>query len=241
MINLLLLFAILSVQEGSVGFVSGDHVTVYYPSTADGSIARSYLSILEQMYASDSDMFKIGTSEKLRVRLCRDSYQFSDLTASDSIFSPLWKEGTLYVIIHAGLSDPTYRSALEAGVIHGILSRIHPNGAPLWLIYSAAVYESGAYKDCTAPPIANVQYFADLDEKIQSASTPSELTDLCFYLGNTGKFFDLTFGVGSLLNLVQEFQHETAFNVAVKKLFHVERAQLESDWREFLGREAEGK
>ncbi len=241
MINLLLFFAILFVQDGSAGYVSGDHVTVYYPTTTDKSVVNNYLSVFEQMYTDDSDMFKIGEGVRLKVRLCRDSYQFSDLTGADSIFSPLWKEGTLYVISHAELSDPKYRSTLEAGVIRGILSRIRSNGTPRWLIYSIATYESGEYEDCTAPPVSNVQYFADLDEKIQSASTLSELTDLCFYLGSTGKFFDITFGVGALANLVQEFQHETTFNAAVEKLFHIGRAQLENDWREFLAKRSTEK
>ena len=238
MINLLLLLTMLSAQGGSVHHVSGAHVTVFYPQNVDASVAKGYLTVLDQMYSNDSGRLQVGTRGTLRVRLCRDAYQFSNLTGADSIFSPLWKDGTLYIVVGNNLTDLDYASKLESGVIRGILNYTHSNGAPWWLICSAAIYESGEYRDCTAPPIESVRYFADLDEKIQGASSATDLADLCFYLGNTGKFFDLKFGVGALVQLMREFQHETTLNAAVKKIFHIDRAQLERSWREFLAREA---
>jgi len=241
MINLLLLVLALFVQGGELRHVTANHAMVYYSSRTTASTAENYLSVVDQLCSDNSKKFKIESTGWFKVRLCAGPYEFSNLTGLDSVFSPIWRDGYLYVIAHGDLADPAYRAALEAGVIHGILECLRPNGAPQWLIYSAAVYESSEFKDCTAPPVVNVSYFSDLEEKIQSASTPAELTDLCFYLGTTGKFFDLKFGVGSMLMLVQEFQRETNFNEASNKLFHVGREQLENDWREFLASEAGAK
>jgi hypothetical protein len=238
MINSLLVFAALQLP---LYHVSTANVTVYYPTNMGESIAKNYLSAIDQIYLADTTKFKISSEMELRVRLCSYAYEFFDLTGSDSIFSPLWKDGTLYVLNRGDLNDPDYRSALEAGAIRALLSKLRQNGAPWWLINSAAVYESGENKNCMSPPIENVEYFADLDERIQNASSSTELSSLCFYLGETGKFFDLRFGVGALLQLVREFQHETNIGDAVKKLFNVDRAQLESDWRDFLKKEAESK
>jgi hypothetical protein len=238
MINLFLLFVAL---QSPVRHVSGTNTTVYYSANMDTSIAKSYLSVIDQMCLDDTARFKISFEEELKVRLCHDPYEFSNLTGLDSIFSPVWKDGTLYIAGQGDMDDSSYRSILEAGVIRALLDRFRQNGAPWWLVNSAAVYESGEYRNCTSPSIENVDYFSDLDEKIQTASSPAELTDLCFYLGMTGKFFDFNFGPGSLLELVREFQHETNFNEAVKTLFHVGRGQLESDWHDFIVTETEAK
>lgn len=202
MINLLLLFAVL---QSPLHHVSGANVTIYYPVNINASTAGSYLSAIERMCLDERGKFKIRSGGKLKVRLCRDAYEFLNLTGVDSLFSPVWKindptkeNGVLYIAVQGDLSDSSYRSILEAGVIRALLDRLLQNGAPRWLVNSAAVYESGEYKSCTSPSIEYIDYFSDLNEKIQTAASPTELTDLCFYFGSTGRFFDLRFGAGAL-------------------------------------------
>ncbi len=238
MLNLFLIFVAL---QSPVHYVAGKNTTVYYPASIDTSVAESYAAAIDRMCIDDTARFKIGFEQAVKVRLCSDAYEFSSLTGLDSIFSPLWKDGTLYIAGQGNLDDDGYKSMLESGVIKALLNRLRYNGAPWWLVNSAAIYESGEYKDCPPPLIGSVAYFSDLDERIQTASSPVEVSDLCFYLGMTGKFFDLNFGAGSMLDLVREFQHETNFNEAVKALFHVGRRQLEADWRNFIAKESEGK
>ncbi|MCL5267044.1 MAG: hypothetical protein M1469_02940 [Bacteroidetes bacterium] len=231
MIKLLLLFAMFQMP---VHYVSDAHLVIYNPVSVDKSTAQSYLSVLSNIYSIEAEKFGVEVRGKLKVRLCHDPYDFSDLTSADSSFSPLWRDGELYIIARGKLGDPDFRSALDAGIIHGILERLRTNGAPRWLIYSVAVYESGEYRECTPPPVESVKYFSDLDEKIQEASSADNLTDLCFYLGNTGKFFDLKFGVGAFIKLLKEFRKETSFDTAVKNLFHMHGSQVEREWRDFL-------
>lgn len=192
------LFLVLAALQMPVHYVSGASAIVYFPPNVQESTANGYLSAINQMYAGDTTRFKISRDEPIKVRLCHDAYEFADLTGKDSIFSPLWKNETLYILIQNDLNDSGYRSALESGVIRVLLDQLHQNGAPWWLISAAAAYESGEYKSCFPPPVIYVTHFADLEEKIQSASTPVNLSDLCFYLGMTGKFFDMRFGAGSL-------------------------------------------
>ncbi len=224
-----------------VRHVSSANITVYYLANVDDNIAKKYLSAIDQIYAGDTSKFKINFNKELKVRLCRKAYEFSDLTGADSIFSPLWKGGTLYILNQGDPDDSIYRCVLEAGVMRALLDRLRQNGAPLWLINSVAIYESGEYENCPSPPVENVDYFNDLNEKIQGASSPDEISNLCFYLGATGKFFDLRFGVGASIRLLQEFQREMNFDDAIEKLFHVDRNQLESEWHDFLLKEANSK
>jgi hypothetical protein len=168
------------------------------------------------------------------VRLCHDKYDFSELTGADSLFSPLWKDRTLYIIAIDDIDQPGYRTKLETGVIQGVLDGMRYNGAPAWLVYSVAVYESGEYKGLTPPPFENVKYFSDLEEKMQSASSATDLSDLLFYLGNTGKFLDMKFGVGSLMRLMHEFNRETSLDAAVNDAFHISVSELERDWHQYL-------
>ncbi len=245
MINLLLLFVAFQLPSRHV---SSADVTVYYPTNMDMAVAESYLSAIQQIYLDDTTKFKISREKELRVRLCRDALEFVSLTGTSSAFSPLWKvegselgNGTLYIINQGDPDDEAYKSALEAEVIRALLDRLRENGAPWWVLYSAAVYESGKYKYCVSPPVANVAYFSDLEERIQNSRSRTELNDLCFYLGATGEFFDSKFGAGALLQLVQEFQHETNFDAAIEELFQVKREELESDWHDFLVAETGGK
>lgn len=223
-----------SSSQARVHSVADRHVTVFYPSTVSAAFANTCLSVTEQIYKVESDRFRIGTSDKMRVRICGDGFEFSNLTGSDSIAAPLNKDGVLYLIRGSDFKDVVFKSRVEAGVIRIILDRIRINGAPWWLIHSAAVYESGQYKDCGAPPIENVQYFADLDEKIQNATTPSELNDLCFYFGATGRFFDFKYGSGSFIKLIQQFNHPTTMREAARRLFHADLDRVEQDWHDFL-------
>lgn len=231
MINLLLAFAFLQMPVKSV---SANHVTVYYPPGVDTSVATEYLSTLREIYETYSTELKFGQEGRLIVRLCHDRYDFLELTGKGSLFSPLWREGRLYIIARDDINSPGYRTKLETGVIQGILSRMHHNGAPEWLVYSAAVYESGEYKGLSPPPFESVRYFSDLAEKIQSASSQTEFSDLLFYLGNTGKFLDMKFGAGSLTRLIHEFEHMTSFDAAVRKAFGVSASSLEEDWQRYL-------
>ncbi|MCL5035107.1 MAG: hypothetical protein M1395_08410 [Bacteroidetes bacterium] len=234
MIKLFLLFALFQMP---VHYVSDAHLVVYHPASIDTTTAHDYLTLLSGMYSADADKFGLETVGRLGVRLCRSAYDFSNLTGADSSLSPLWRNKELYVIARGSPDDPEFRAALEAGILHGILDQLRINGAPRWLIYAAAVYESGEYEEYTAPPVESVKYFSDLDEKIQEANTPDNLADLYFYLGNTGKFFDLKFGVGAFVKLVKEFRRETSFDAAVKNLFHMTGSQVEREWREFLARQ----
>lgn len=237
MARLLLLLFMFQVP---VHYVSDANVIVYHPLNVRVSTARAYLSVLSKIYSDESEKLEVEARGKLRVRLCRNAYDFSDVTGMDSTLSPLWMNDKLYVIASRNLDDPGFRSALTAGVIHGMLEHIRSNGAPRWLIYAAAVYESGEYKECTAPPIESVRYFSDLNEKIQEISSGGSNADLCFCLGNTGKFFDIKFGAGSFLKLVREFRRETDFDAAVLKLFHVNRERLEREWRDFITEQVKG-
>ena len=231
MINLLLLFTVL---QAPVRSVSSSHVTVVHPLNVDAAIAKSYLSVLEQMYVSYSSQLQVGRNGRLRVRLCHDKYAFSGLTRTDSMFSPLWKDGTLYIIARDDISDPGYQAKLATGVVQGVLKQVNYNGAPAWLVYSVAVYESGLYKGLTPPPVETVKYFSDLEERMQSVSSPTDLSDLIFYLGNTGKFLDTKFGVGSLMRLLHEFDRETSFEEAVSRAFNISVSELERDWHVYL-------
>jgi hypothetical protein len=231
MINLLLLLTLL---QAPVRSVSSSHVTVYRPLNVDAAIARGYLSALEQLYVTYSNRLEIGRNGKLRVRLCRDRYDFASLTGADSGSSPLWKEGTLYIIARDDINDPGYNTRLAVGVIRGVLNSIAYNGAPPWLVYAVAVYESGQYKGLTPPPVETVKYFSDLEERMQSASSPTDVSDLIFYLGNTGKYLDTKFGVGSLMRLLHQFDHVTSFADAVSGAYHIDLQELEQDWHEYL-------
>jgi hypothetical protein len=221
--------------------MSNGCITLYYPAVISDSTASTYFSLIRELYVDDTAKFGIDCDGELRVRLCRDAFEFSDLTRRDSAFSPLWKDRTLYVLVQESVDDITYKSELNAGVIRALLDKIHVNGAPWWLINSVAMYESGEYTNCPSPVIANVDYFSDLEEKIQMASSPEEMSNLCFYLGETGKFFELRFGVGSLMRLIDAFKRPGDFNDVIKMLFHVNRGQLENDWRDFLIKEIESK
>ncbi len=231
MINLLL---VLTLLQAPVRHVSSQHVTVYRPLNVDGSVAKGYLSVLEQMYVTYSNKLEIGRRGRLRVRLCHDKYDFLNLTGADSIFSPLWKDGTLYVIARDNINEPGYSSKLATGVIQGVLTPIAYNGAPRWLVYSVAAYESGIYKGLTPPPFETVKYFSDLEERMQSASSPTDISDLMFYLGNTGKYLDMKFGVGSLMRLLHEFDRLTDFQGAVKRAFNISASELEKGWQQYL-------
>ena len=237
MVKLLLVFAFLSgaaFAQVPARAVSSSHVTVFRPIDVDGGVAKGYLSLLEQIYETYSNRLQFGRDGRIMVRLCHDKYDFSELTGADSIFSPLWKDRTLYVIALDDIAETGYRTRLETGVIQGVLSGMRYNGAPAWLVYSIAVYESGEYKGLTPPPFENVRYFSDLEEKMQSASTATDLSDLIFYLGNTGKFLDTKFGVGSLMRLMHEFDRFTSLNAAVNDAFHISVSELERDWHQYL-------
>ncbi len=238
MIDLLLLLLAL---QTPIRQVSNANIVVHYPSTMDESAAKDYLSGISQIFYADTSKFKMKPEGELAIRLCTDKYEFSDLTGLDSIFSPLWKDGTLFILNRGDPSDTSFRRLLEAGVIRAMLDPLRQNGAPLWLINSAASYISGRYTDCPSPVIENVEYFADLDEKIVTVSSSTELCNLSFYLGTTGKFFDNRFGDGALLKLIQEFQHETSLDEAIENVFHSERSQLERDWRDYLASEVNSK
>ncbi len=231
MINLLLLFAFLQMPVRSI---SSDHVRIYFPSNIDTSVANRYLSALEKMYVTYSSRLGIGEDGILKARLCHDGYDFSGLTSDDSVFSPLWKEGTLYAIAGSDVDNPSYGARLGTCVIRGILNRISHRGAPGWFVYSVAVYESGEYEGLTPPPMVGVKYFSDLEEKMQSVSSGSELSDLLFYLGSTGKYIDLKFGAGSVVKLLHEFDHTTSFKAAVGNSLHVTIPELETGWYRYL-------
>ncbi len=231
---LLILAPVLPAQASAADYVSGNHVTVYFAFGLSRSVVRSYLAALDSMCAADINSLKTQMDGKLKARLCRDAYDFEDVTGDDSIFSPLWKDGVLYIKIGGDFSDRDFLSSLDAGVIEAMLDRLRSNGAPRWLIYSAAVFESRQYKGCTPPPIESVSYFQDLDEKIQSASSSTELSDLCFYLGSTGKFFDVEFGPGSLVRLLHEFERFNTIGRAVEGAFHQNYERVERDWHDFL-------
>ena len=243
MINLMLLLAfIYPMGIAGTGYfgqpplrvMSAANVTVYSPTNVDTSIANGYLWEFERLYSHYDSLLAVGHGNRLRIRLCHDKYDFAQLTGVNSIFSPFWKDGTLYVIALDDINTPGYLTKLATGAILGLLDSVRRNGAPAWLVYSTAVYESGEYEGLTPPPFENVRYFSDLEEKIQSAVSATNLSDLLFYLGNTGKFFDMKLGVGSLSRLLHEFSHPIGLSNAVAAAFHIGVPELEREWRSYI-------
>ncbi len=230
----LVLFLVTGAQDIQLSRISASHVIIYYPGKVGVAVATAYASTLDTICTADIGLFKAEMERKLNVRLCRDALEFSFVTGADSSFSPLWKDGTLCITVGNDLSEPRFRSALGAGIIEGILGRLRSNGAPRWLIYSAAAYESSEHRSYTPPPIESIRYFSDLDEQIESATSKSGLDDLNFYLGNTGKFCDAEFGKGSLVRLVPEFTYSNTFDSAVRHLFHQSAGSVQSEWHRFL-------
>ena len=220
--------------QAPVRTMSTAHVTVYSSVNVDTSIASGYLWQFERLYSHYSSLLELGQGERLRVRLCHDRYDFARLTGTGSFDSPLWKDGTLYVIALDDTDTPGYLTKLAAGTILGVLDGIRRNGAPAWLVYATAAYESGEYEGLTAPPFGNVRYFSDLEEKMQSAATATDISDLDFYLGITGKFLDTKFGAGSLSRLLHEFNHPMSFSEAVTAAFHIGVPELEGEWRAYI-------
>jgi len=235
MTKLLLVFSfLLAAAAPPAHYLSGKHVTVYYTPKTGISTARNYLSLIDKMYNDESVKLGIGAGGRLRARICSDVYEYSNYTQVDTFLAPLFKDGVLYIIKKSSTSDPVYRRRLETAVVQGILARIRYNGAPWWLVYSAAVYESGQYKDLTPPTVESVRYFADLDERIQDVSTASELSDLNYYLGATGRFFDAQYGQGSLIKLIRQFTHRTTINDAVSRMFHDNLDHVETTWHDYI-------
>lgn len=243
MVNAALLIAfLLPAVPGSAGFaaqvrersMSSAHVTVYCPLNVDTSVANGYLWELENLYSAYSSRLELGRGGRLRVRLCDDKYDFMQQTGADSMLSPVWRDGTLYLIALDDIDAPGYRTKLATGVIRGVLDGIHQNGAPAWLVYATAVYETGEYNGLTPPPEMTVRYFSDLEEKIQSVNSGTDQSDLLFYLGYTGQFLDMKFGVGSLSRLLHEFDRPTGFEEAVREAFHISVPELQHDWRDYL-------
>lgn len=214
--------------------MSTAHVTVYSPVDVDTSIASGYLWEFERLYSHYSALLDIGQGERLRVSLCHDKYDFARLTGAGPVFSPLWKDGMLYVTALGDSDTPGYLTKLATGTILGVLEGVHRNGAPAWPVYSTAAYESGEYEGLTSPPFRNVRYFSDLEEKKQSAVTAADISDLDFYLGNTGKFLDTKFGAGSLSRLLHQCDRPVSFSEAVTPAFHVGVPELEIEWRAYI-------
>ena len=157
MINLFLIFVTLQMP---VRHVASSTATVYYSQNIPETVATSYLSVISRIYIDDTTKFKTGLAGGLKVRLCGNEYEFFDATGKDSTFSPLWKDGTLYIQYQSDPNDTAYGPLLEDGVIRALLDRLHGHGAPWWFIRSAADYVSGVYRDCSVPEGKDISHFS---------------------------------------------------------------------------------
>ncbi|MGC8653935.1 MAG: hypothetical protein ACP5US_08115 [Candidatus Kryptoniota bacterium] len=217
--------------------IESQNVRLYYSGATARQNAKGWLNFIQGVFKTDVKQIKYGQDRKINVRLCRDYLEFTRVSGLDSVFAPAQVNGILYVVCPDSSADGSYIEKLSRGVLLQLLTPLHSNGMPWWLIYSVAVYESGELQSLSPVPFISVHYLNDLEERIQNTSSGSNYEETLYYLGITGEFLEVKFGAGSLVGLLHEFTRANTFDSAIRRVLHVDKHRLEDEWRDYLKKE----
>jgi len=222
--------------QPSVQRIESQNVRLYYSKPITRENAQECVNLIQRVFDACVKQIQFGEDQRIDVRLCRDYLQFSHLSGFDSVFAPIVVNGVLYVVCPDNTANGPDIEKLSRSVLLQLLMPLHSHGAPWWLIYSAAVYESGELQSLSAVPLTSVNYLNDLEERLQNISSESNYEETLYYLGITGKFLEVRFGTGSLVKLLHEFTVPNTIDSAIRRVLHVDKHQLENEWREYLNK-----
>jgi len=198
-----------------------DHFIIKYENGNASVDVQHVAEILEASYIMLTTKYHLPIPQnKIDVRIYASTPYYTQAVKVKWWFGAIYQRGTIHlqppaILQKRGILETT----LTHELVHAFLDNASLNGLPLWLNESAAVYFSGEMNRLKIPTSPGVRHFHDLERKIRTARSKTELDKTYYLLGLTMKFFIEEYGEGSVQALLNSFEQpqviENVFNYAL--------------------------
>jgi len=207
------------------------HLRVRHQPGITGEEARKVSDYLEEEHKYLQKILGMETAGRIEVRVYSTEQRFRAGTGL--------KHATDVVTLHSVLFVPPpgvleqrgqFAQSLSLALSTAFLEPSLNNGAPLWLVHSFAVYQSGKIPDMRMPVGWPVQYFSDLDQEIRAYGDGGPDERLEYFLGMTMKYFVDSFGEEKAFGLFRRFDGRTPVEQVFSEALGKEYPEVERSW-----------
>jgi hypothetical protein len=211
-----------------------DHFIIKYENGVAQGDVQTVADILEMSYATLTSRRQMPLRQnRIDVSIHASTPHYVQSAKVKWFMGGIYRDNTIHlqppaVLQKRGILETT----LTHELVHALLDDASHHGLPLWLNESAAVYFSGEMNRLKIPASLGVSRFHDLEKRIRTARSKSELDKTYYLLGLTMKFFIEEYGESKVQAVLSSFQQpqviENVFNYTLGEDYQtVERKWLQ--------------
>ncbi len=203
----------------------------YQRSTPEKDV-RELLEFLQRDRESIVAELGLESEWKITVKVYSTVGQFrTDAKVQENWREAIYSRGTLHVqplelLVKEGTLERTMAYELALALLEDAWSL----GCPQWLREAYAVYHSGMLEAMTPPVGVQHKSFADLDQDLQEYTSPPQLDDVHYILGQTMLFFIKSYGASKAFGVYAAFDGNQTVEEVFEKVFEEEYGVIEKRW-----------
>ncbi len=219
-------------RQESQQAVNTVHVSVGYERGVPEADARKVADFLEREYAVLRSRLGFEPTGKIEVRVYETVGRFMAETASRAPWRvAIYSKGALHVQpVSALVQRKLFEKSLRYELCRVFLLPAEQKGCPAWLSESLASEYSKEAEDVSAPLGARLSTFSDLAQDIQDYPDPPQRDDVHYFLTQTMKYFEKTYGESRAYGLFKAFDGSSSVETVFKKVLGTDYATVEKAW-----------
>jgi len=216
--------------------ISSAHFDIKYQGTTSEDDVRALLEFLERDYDAVIADLGLDSTLRLEVRLYASVGRYlSALNLRQAWRGAKYQRGVLHLqpieeLLKARILETSIGFELATALLEDAWTR----GCPPWLRTAYAVYHSGALRTLSPPMGVRVRSFADLDQELQERTSPPDLDDLHYVLGQTMMFFIQRYGTTKAFGVFSAFDGERPVEEVFASVFGAPYEEIETRWHQHL-------
>jgi len=208
------------------------NLDVKYQRGVEEQDARRIADYLQAEYEFLSRKLGLNLDQRVDVRIYSSVGKYLEATNQQSP----WRAAILTRnVIHMQpvrelMKNKEFEKSLTFELSRALLEQTSGFGCPPWLREAGAVYLSGLMTDLRPPTGGKPGSFTDLDQDLQTYTTPPRRDDILYVLGETFRYFVETYGEEKSFGLFKSFDGSMSSEDVIQTAFEKGYADVEREW-----------
>lgn len=231
---LVLCFGLHDKMTAQPGFTSVMTVNfdVKYQRGVEEPDARRIADYLQAEYEFLSKKLQLTIEKRVGVRIYSSVGKYLEATGQQTP----WRAALLTRnVIHMQpvqelMKKREFEKFLTFELSLAVLEQTGGLGCPRWLREAGAVYHSGLMTDLRPPTGGKTGSFTDLDQDLQTYTTPPRRDDILYLVGETFTFFVESYGEEKAFGLFKAFDGTMPVETVIQTAFEKDYSDIEREW-----------
>jgi hypothetical protein len=234
LMTLVLCFGVCGKMKAQPGFSSLMTVNfdVKYQRGVEEPDARRIADYLQAEYEFLSRKLGLAIEKRVEVRIYSSVGKYLEATNQQTPWRSvvLTRNAIHMQPVQELMKKREFEKFLTFELSLAVLEQTAGLGCPRWLREACGVYHSGLMTDLRPPTGGKTGSFTDLDQDLQTYTTPPRRDDILYLVGETFTFFVESYGEEKAFGLFKSFDGTKSAESVIQTAFEKDYADIEREW-----------